>query len=86
LDWPVSVRQAAFLEKIRPAHTEHAVAALIVELIRAADVLRVPRDAVKLGHAHAAAQEVAGSGPGVHAELARGDDLEATIRGEVGDL
>ena len=47
------------------------------------DVL-LPGDAVVLGDAHAAAQEVAGDGAGVHAELARGDDAEAAVRGEVG--
>ena len=70
--------------ELLPGEAEHGVAALVVELVLALGGLVGPRDVVVLGHAHAAAEEVAGGGAGVHGELARVDDAEAAVRGEVG--
>ena len=49
---------------------------LVVQLVVVVDVVRLLRDAVELGHAHAT-QQFAERGPGVHVELALGDDLQA---------
>ena len=69
-----------------PRQTEHRVAALVVELkVLIFDALRV-RDVVVLRNAHLAAHEVARSGARVQAELARVDDAEPAVRGQVGAL
>jgi len=49
------------------------------------DVVPLLRDAVELGHAHAT-QQFAERGPGVHAELALGDDLQTVLRGGDGAI
>ena len=65
---------------------EHGVAALVVKFVAPLGVRGCPRDPVILGHAHPAPQQVARGGAGVHAELARGDNAEAAVRGQVGSL
>jgi len=67
-----------------PRQPEHRVSSLVVEFEGATLDALLPGYAVVFGDAHAAAQEVAGGGPSVHAELARRDDTETAVRREVG--
>ena len=71
------------LAELVPGEAEHGVAGLVVELIRARRVLGVPRDAVILSDADAAAEEVARGGARVHGELAGVDDGETAVGREL---
>ena len=78
-----AVRELCHLAELVPGEAEHGVAGLVVELIRARRVLGVPRDAVILSDADAAAEEVARGGARVHGELAGVDDGETAVGGEL---
>ena len=76
----------AIILQLLPSKTEHRVAALVIQLVLAVLGLGRPRDVVVLGNTHTATQQVTGGGAGVHGELARVDDVEPTVRREVGPL
>jgi len=71
------------LAELVPGEAEHGVPGLVVELVGSGGVLRGPRDAVVLGDADAAAEEVARGGARVHGELTGVDDGETAVGGEL---